>query len=361
VKQTRRSGANREGPERTVKQRSRLRHARKRYQAGVSHPASPPAILSGQPDRIAGGYFVRIRPSPVLQSQPPSAEGARPHSPRRPQSTRVPAHSVADEVPEPSTTAGLGPGLSSSKSISKMNLARPLFSPAIAFGRRTGDRRGRRRLRPRHRPGTDAFHRCDGAPKARAKLLPVLQARRVQTTPSPNRSPDPARQPALAPGLSLVPHGCGDPLIRLVQEPRNNRVLEGGAQVARGRSRPVRSRGRGPGPAVVPGSGTGRQSHRRLQGRGCFQRGASLVCEAPLWSFDREAVERGGAGGRSPPAFIRPGGSGLRLPTSSMPEPASAQRPERSTRPSRARRPRLGPNRSTRSERGSRARAARVR
>jgi hypothetical protein len=160
--------------------------------------------------------------------------------------------------------------------------------------------------------GTDAFHRSDGAPKARAALLPGLKAARLQPTPSPNRSPAPARQPALAPGLSLVPHGCGDPLIRLVQVPQLNRVLEGWcASVARGRSRPVRSRGRGPGPAVVPGPGTGRQIHRRLQGRGCFQRGASLVCEAPLWSFDREAVERGGRRGPSAP-FLRRRRSGLR-------------------------------------------------
>jgi hypothetical protein len=84
-----------------------------------------------------------------------------------------------------------------------------------------------RRLRPRHLVGTHAFHRCDGAPKARAALLPGLKAARLQPTPSPNRSPGPARQPALAPGLSLVPHGCGDPLIRLVQAPQLNRVLEG--------------------------------------------------------------------------------------------------------------------------------------
>ena len=94
-------------------------------------------------------------------------------------------------------------------------------------GDRRGTHRGRRRLRPRHLPGTDAFHRCDGAPKARAKLLPGPKAARLQPTPSPDRSPDPARQPALAPGLSLVPHGCGDPLIRLVQAPQLNRVLEG--------------------------------------------------------------------------------------------------------------------------------------
>jgi hypothetical protein len=94
-------------------------------------------------------------------------------------------------------------------------------------GDRRGTDRGRRRLRPRYRVSTHAFNRCDGAPKARAALLPGLKAARLQPTPSPNRSPGPARQPALAPGLSLVPHGCGDPLIRLVQAPRNNRVLEG--------------------------------------------------------------------------------------------------------------------------------------
>jgi hypothetical protein len=148
-------------------------------------------------------------------------------------------------------------------------------------------------------PSTDPMERQRREPPS----LPGLKAARLQPTPSPNRSPDPARQPALAPGLSLVSHGCGDPLIRLVQAPQLNRVLEGWcASVARGRSRPVRSRGRGPGPAVVPGPGTGREIHHRLQGRGCFQRGASLVCEAPLWSFDREAVERGGAGATPPPS-----------------------------------------------------------
>jgi hypothetical protein len=91
----------------------------------------------------------------------------------------------------------------------------------------SGDGRGQTRLRPRPLVGTHSFNRCDGAPKARAALLPCLKAARLQPTPSPDRSPDPARQPALAPGLSLVPHGCGDPLIRLVQDPRNNRVLEG--------------------------------------------------------------------------------------------------------------------------------------
>jgi hypothetical protein len=75
--------------------------------------------------------------------------------------------------------------------------------------------------------GPRAFNHDHRAPKARAEILPGLKARRVQTTPSPDRSPGPARQPALAPGLSLVPHGCGDPLIRLVQEPQLNRVLEG--------------------------------------------------------------------------------------------------------------------------------------
>jgi hypothetical protein len=152
----------------------------------------------------------------------------------------------------------------------------------------------------------------------------------LQPTPSPDRSPAPARQRALAPGLSLVPHGCGDPLIRLVQAPRNNRVLEGWCAVARGRSRPVRSRGRGPGPAVVPGPGTGRQSHRRLQGRGCFQRGASLVCEAPLWSFDREAVERGGRRGPTAPyladarAGVRPSGPSYLLHNTMRPSERSS-------------------------------------
>jgi hypothetical protein len=73
--------------------------------------------------------------------------------------------------------------------------------------RATPDAMERRRREPNSSPG----------PKARA----------LQPTPSPSRSPAPARQPALAPGLSLVPHGCGDPLIRLVQAPQLNRVLEG--------------------------------------------------------------------------------------------------------------------------------------
>jgi hypothetical protein len=132
----------------------------------------------------------RVRRTPVLQSPPQSAKGASRTSP-------------------PASSRGARMWRSAGK------------------GDRRGTHRGRRRLRPRHRPGTDAFHRSDGAPKARAELLPGLKAARLQPTSSPNRSPSPARQPALAPGLSLVSHGCGDPLIRLVQEPQLNRVLEG--------------------------------------------------------------------------------------------------------------------------------------
>jgi hypothetical protein len=106
-------------------------HSRKRRQSRGSLAPPPPAILSGQPDRIAGGdfvrlagqdcrrllrpagrtglpaatssgwpdkiaggYFVRVRRTPVLQSPPRSAEGASRPSPRS-QSRRAPAHSVA--------------------------------------------------------------------------------------------------------------------------------------------------------------------------------------------------------------------------------------------------------------------------
>jgi hypothetical protein len=121
-------------------------------------------------------------------------------------------------IPGPGTTAGPGPGLNSRGARMRRSAGKGTDGGQIGDGGASV---------PVIVRGTDAFHRSDGAPKARAALLPGLKAARLQPTPSPNRSPDPARQPALAPGLSLVPHGCGDPLIRLVQEPRNNRVLEG--------------------------------------------------------------------------------------------------------------------------------------
>jgi hypothetical protein len=70
------------------------------------------------------------------------------------------------------------------------------------------------------------------------------------------------------------------------------------------------------------------KSHARLKGAGVSKEGPRSFVRAPLWSFDREAVERGGAGGRSPPAFIRPGGWG-EAPACVDGQNHPAMRPER--------------------------------
>jgi hypothetical protein len=170
-----------------------------------------------QPRATSNRARATVLPGP---RSPRNVESSASHSSPRSKIHQAPAHTIAEDVPGSIPRHDSRPW--------PRPLRRVATDAAIrGQGDRRGTDRGRRRLRPRHRPGTHAFHRCDGAPKARAALLPGLKAARLQPTPSPDRSPDPARQPALAPGLSLVPHGCGDPLIRLVQDPRNNRVLEG--------------------------------------------------------------------------------------------------------------------------------------
>jgi hypothetical protein len=173
------------------------------------------------------------------------------------------------------------------------------------------DIRGQTRLRPRHLVCTHAFHRSDGAPKARAKLLPGLQAGALQPTPSPDRSPSPARQPALAPGLSLVPHGCGDPLIRLVQAPRNNRVLEGWEhQLDAAEAAPCVREAGGQGRLSCRARGPVARSTAGFKGAGVSKEGPRSFVR-PL--FGRSTAKRSNEGVAG----------GLRPPTSSMPEQAS--------------------------------------
>jgi hypothetical protein len=133
-----------------------------------------------------------------------------------------------------------------------------------------------------------------------------LKARRLQPTPSPNRSPDPARQPALAPGLSLVPHGCGDPLIRLVQEPQLNRVLEGWCSVCT-RQKPPRAFER-PGARAGCRAGPGDRSPKSTAGF----KGAGVSKEGPRSFvrplFGRSTAKRSNEGVRGRSPRIRVGG-----------------------------------------------------
>jgi hypothetical protein len=166
----------------------------------------------------------------------------------------------------------------------------------------------------------------------------------LQPTPSPNRSPDPARQPALAPGLSLVPHGCGDPLIRLVQAPQLNRVLEGWCALHAAEAAPCVREAGGQGRLSCRGRGPVVRVTAGFKGAGVSKEGPRSFVR-PL--FGRSTAKRsneGVAGGLRPPAsaeggaaFGRPGLDGVVGGASApylaqCPSRHSAQRPMRSPR-----------------------------
>jgi hypothetical protein len=182
---------------------------------------------------------------------------------------------------------------------------------------RSGDRSG---TDPPPSPSsTDAFNRHRGARSATRVSPSGSSSRAGKTTPSPR---DVENELSERP-LSSPPRLWRSALhVSSVRRPGRDRQ---GSQFTPSRSHP-RGFERSLGELVldVPS----REVPRATQGRGCFQRGASLVCEAPLWSFDREAVERGGAGGRSPPAFIRPGCGG-EAPACVDGQNHPAMRPER--------------------------------